>query len=154
MVSPVTASLAVASATTAVNTASTNGETTAPPSKSKRSRKNSGGASKNTRATYSNPSPKPTTLKSKYNNWKVEPFKSSLARAIEAKLKGLDPQLAAVDIILPGGTIRDSIKSTKTEAENLGVSSLIYLKDLCCTDKTKMMTPELDCDYIQELITL
>ena len=39
MVSPFTASVEVASATTAVNNASTNGEATDPPSKSKRSRK-------------------------------------------------------------------------------------------------------------------
>ena len=37
---------------TAVNTASTNGEATSPPSKSKQSRKHSGDAPKNTHATY------------------------------------------------------------------------------------------------------
>ena len=105
MVSPVTASAAVASATTSVNTASTNREATAPPSKSKRSRKHSGDASKNTCAPYSKPAPKPTTHKRKYNNLKIEPFKSALARAAEAKLKVLDPQLASGDIIIPGGTI-------------------------------------------------
>ena len=115
MVSPVTASVAVASATTAVNTASNNGEATSPPSKYKRLRKHSGDASKNTRAPYSKPSPKPTTRKSKDNNWKVEPFKSALDRAAEAKLKGLDPQLAAGDIIIPGGTFWDRIKSVKAE---------------------------------------
>ena len=65
MVCPVTASASVASATTAVNNASTNGDNTAPPSKSKRLQKHSGGASKNARAPYSKPAPKPTTLKSK-----------------------------------------------------------------------------------------
>ena len=154
MVSPVTASVEVSSATTAVNNASTNGEATAPPSKSKRSRKHSGDASKNTRAPYSNPSPKPTTCKSKYKNWKVEPFKSALARAVEEKLKGLDPQLVSGDVIIPGGTIRDHIKSVKAEAEKLGVLSLLYLKDFCRTENTKMITSELDRDYIQELITL
>ena len=63
MVSLVTVSAAVDSATTAVNAASTNGEAIAPPSKSKRSRKHSGDASKNTRAPYSKPAPKPTTRK-------------------------------------------------------------------------------------------
>ena len=43
MVSPVTAPAAVASATTTVNTASTDGEATAPPSNSKRPQKHSGG---------------------------------------------------------------------------------------------------------------
>ena len=105
MVYLVTSSVAVASVTTAVNTASTNGEATAPPSKSKRPQKHSGGASKNTRAPYSNPAPKLTTRKSKYNNRKFEPFKSVLARAVEAKLKGLDPQLAAEYIIIPGRAI-------------------------------------------------
>ena len=102
MVYLVTASTAVASATTAVNTASNNGEATAPPSKSKLSRKNSGNVSKNTRAPYSNPAPKPTTRKSKYNNWRVEPFKSAMACAVEAKLKDLDPQLSSGGIIIPG----------------------------------------------------
>ena len=31
---------------------------------------------------------------------------------------------------------------------------LLYLKDFFRTEKTKMLTSELDCDYIQELITL
>ena len=154
MVSPVTASAAVASTTTAVNTASTNGEATASPSKSKRSRKHSGDASKNTCAPYSKPASKPTTRKIKYSNWKVEPFKSALARAVEEKLTGLEPQLSVGDIIIPGGTIRDCIKSIKAEAADMGVSSLLYLKDSCRTEKTKMMTSKLDCDYIQEQITL
>ena len=105
MVSPVTASVSVASATTAVNTASTNGEATASPSKSKRPRKHSGGASKYTRAPYSKPAPKPTTRKTKYNNWKFEPFKSALARAVEAKLKYLKVQLASGGFNISGGTI-------------------------------------------------
>ena len=52
MVSPVTASAAVASATTTVNTESKNGEATALPSKSKWSQKHSGDASKKNRAPY------------------------------------------------------------------------------------------------------
>ena len=70
MVSQVTASAVVAFATTAIKTESTNWEATDPTSKSKWTRKHSGDASKNTHATYSKPAPK-----SKYNNWKVEPFK-------------------------------------------------------------------------------
>ena len=92
MVTPVTPYVAVASTTTTVNTASINGDANAPPSKSKRSRKHSGDASKNTCAPYSNPAPKLTTRKSKYNNSKFEPFKSALARSVKAKLKGLDPK--------------------------------------------------------------
>ena len=42
----------------------------------------------------------------------------------------------------------------KAVAEKLGVSSPIYLKDLYRTEKTKIMTSELDRDYIQELTTL
>ena len=68
MVYPVTASVTVAYITTADNTASTNGEATAPPSKSKWSWKHSGDSSKNTHAPYSKPAPKPTTCKRKYNN--------------------------------------------------------------------------------------
>ena len=77
-----------------------------------------------------------------------------LACDVEAKLKVLDQQLASGDIIIPGGAIRDRIKSAKVEAEKLGVSSLLYLKDFCCTEKTKILTSELYRDYIQELITL
>ena len=66
-------------------------------------------------------------------------------------MKGLDPQLTSGDIIIPGGPIRDRIKSAKAEAEKLGASSLIYLKYLGRTEKTKMLTSELDCNYIQEL---
>ena len=132
MVSQVTASAVVAFATTAIKTESTNWEATDPTSKSKWTRKHSGDASKNTHATYSKPAPK-----SKYNNWKVEPFKSALARAVEAKLKGLDPQLTSGDIIITGGPIRDRIKSAKAEAEKLGVSSLFYLKDFCRTEEKK-----------------
>ena len=120
MVSPVTASAAVISSTTAVNIASTNGEATAPPSKYKRSQKHSGDASKNTRTPYSKPSPKQNIRKSKYNNWTVEHFKSALARAVKAKLKGLAPQLASGDIIIQGGTIRYRIKYARAEAEKLG----------------------------------
>ena len=70
MVSPVTASAAVTSATTAVNTASTNGEATVPPSKSKRSRKHIVGASKI--LVLPTQSQHPNQLrKSKYNNCKV-----------------------------------------------------------------------------------
>ena len=61
------------------------------------------GVSKNSCALYSKPAPKKITRKNKYKNWKVEPFKSALARAVEAKLKGLDPQLAAGEIVIPGG---------------------------------------------------
>ena len=111
MVSPVTASAVVASATTAVNTVSTNGETTASPSKSKRPWKHSGDASKYTRAPYSNPEPKPTTRKTKYNNWKFEPFKSALAHALEAKLKYLELQLASGGVIISGRNIRYRIKN-------------------------------------------
>ena len=154
MVSPVTASAAVASDPTAVNNTSTNGEATSPPSKSKRSRKHSGDASKNTCVHYSKPAPKPSTRKSKYNNREVGPIKSALDRVAKAKLKGYDPKLSAGDIIITGGTIQDRIKSVKAEADKLGVSSLLCLKNFCCTEKTKMMTSKLDCDYIQELITL
>ena len=73
MISPVNASTAVASATITINTERTNGEATAPPSKSNRSRKHSGYASKNTRAPYSKPAPKPTTRKSKYKVGKLNP---------------------------------------------------------------------------------
>ena len=42
----------------------------------------------------------------------------------------------------------------KEEAEKLGALSLLCLKYFCHTDKTKMVTSELDCEFIQELVTL
>ena len=69
-------------------------------------------------------------------------------------MKVLDPQVASGGIIIPGGDIRDRIKSAKAEAEKLGVLSLLYLKVFCCTEKTKILTYKLYRDYIQELITL
>ena len=49
----------------------------------------------------------------KYTNWKQEPVKSALARDIEEKLKGLDPQLTAGEIIIPYGTLRDHVRYAK-----------------------------------------
>ena len=49
--------------------------------------------------------PLPRTVDRKYTNWKQEPAKSALAHAVEAKLKRLDHQLAAGDIIIPDGTL-------------------------------------------------
>ena len=72
-----------------------------------------------------------------------------LACDVEAELKGLDPKLSAGGIIIPGGNSIDHIKYTKAEVEKMGVPSLIYLKDFCRTEKTKMMTFDLYCDYIQ-----
>ena len=74
-------------------------------------------------------------------------------RADEAKLKGLDPQLAAGEIIIPDGTLRDHVRYAKDEANKRGVSSIIYLKDFA-RGETKTITTELDRFYIHKLITL
>ena len=71
-------------------------------------------------------------------------------RADEAKLKVLDPQLAAGDIIIPDGTLRDHVRYVKDEANKRGVSSIIYLKDFA-RGETKTITTELDRFYIQRL---
>ena len=55
----------------------------------------------------------PKTAGRKYTNWKQEPAKYILACAVEGKLKGLDPQLAAEVIIIPDGTLRDHVRYTK-----------------------------------------
>ena len=44
--------------------------------------------------------PPPITAGRKYTNWKQEPVKYALARAVEAKLKGLNNQLASGEIII------------------------------------------------------
>ena len=49
--------------------------------------------------------PPPRTSGRNYTNWKQEPVKYALARDVEAKLKGLDPQLSAGEIIIPDGTL-------------------------------------------------
>ena len=59
-----------------------------------RSQKHSGDASKNTRAPYSYPAPKQNTRESKYDNWKVEPFKSAPARAVEIKIERPQPTIS------------------------------------------------------------
>ena len=58
----------------------------------------------------------------KYTNWKQEPNKYALAGDIEAKLKGLDPQLSAGDIIIPDGTLQDHVRYAKNKANKRGVS--------------------------------
>ena len=54
--------------------------------------------------------PLPRTVGRKYTNWKHDPTKSAPARAVEAKLKGLDPQLSVGEIIIPDGTLRDHVR--------------------------------------------
>ena len=49
--------------------------------------------------------PKPRTEDRKYTNWKQKPSKYAAARVVEEKLKGIDPKLAAGDIIIPDGTL-------------------------------------------------
>ena len=73
--------------------------------------------------------PPPRTAGRKYTNWKQEPAKSALARAVEAKLKGLDPQLAAGGIIIPDRNLQDHVRYAGDKANKRGLSSIICLKD-------------------------
>ena len=90
----------------------------------------------------------------KYQNWNLDPFKSALARAVEVKLKGLDPQTAAGDIAIPAATLCSRVKSAKVVAEKMGKLALLYLdgfKREMGTEKKNMPTSETD---IQQLIAL
>ena len=66
--------------------------------------------------------PPPRTSGRMYTNWKQEPAKYALARAVEKKLKVLDPQLAAGEIMITYGTLRDHVKYAKEKAKKRGVS--------------------------------
>lgn len=52
-----------------------------------------------------------------YKNWSTEPYASAMSRAIEASLKGLDPQEAAGEIVIPMATLRKRVKDAKAEAK-------------------------------------
>ena len=97
--------------------------------------------------------PPSRTVSRKYTNWKHEPAKYLLARAVESKPKGLDPRLAAGDIIIPYGNLQDHVRYAKDKANIRGVSSIIYMKDFT-RGETKTLATELDRVYIQQLITL
>ena len=66
--------------------------------------------------------PLPRITGRNYTNWKQEPDKSALACSVEAKLKGLDPQLSAGEIIIPDGTLQDHVRYAKNKANKRGVS--------------------------------
>ena len=65
--------------------------------------------------------PPPRTAGRKYTNWKQEPAKYALARAVKAKLKVLDTQLSAGEIIFPDGTLQDHVKYAKNKSKKRGV---------------------------------
>ena len=79
-------------------------------------------ATKKPPATKTPPTKMPLTITAgrKYTNWKQEPAKSALDRSVEAKLTGLDPQLAAGEIIIPDGNLRDHVRYAKYEAKKKG----------------------------------
>ena len=97
--------------------------------------------------------PPPRTSGRKYTSCKHEPAKSALAHAVEAKIKVLDTQLSAGDIIIPDGTLQYYVRYAKEKAKKRGVSLIVYLKDFTRGGKI-MLTNELDRVYIQQLITL
>ena len=97
--------------------------------------------------------PLPKNVGRMYTNWKQEPAKFALARSIEVKLKVLDPQLEAGDVIIPDRTLLYHVRYSKEEAKKRGVSFIIYL-NYSARGKTKTLTAELDRIYIQQLITL
>ena len=71
---------------------------------------------------------RPST-RDKYHNWNLDPFKSTLARAAEEKLKGLDPQTSVGDIVIPAATLSSCVKSDEAIEEKRGKLALLYLDD-------------------------
>ena len=107
-------------------------------------------ATKKPPATKTPPTKMPLTITAgrKYTNWKQEPGKSKLARSVEAKLTGLDTQLAVGNIIIPDGTLQYHVRYAKYEANNNGVSLIFH------EGETKMFTTKLYRVNIQQLIPL
>ena len=66
--------------------------------------------------------PPPRTAGREYNNCKQDPDTSVIDRAVNTKLKRLDPQLAVGEVIIPDGTFLDHVRYTKDEAKKRGVS--------------------------------
>ena len=60
----------------------------------------------------------------KYTNWKQEPAKSALDRAVEAKLKELDSESAAGEIIILDGNLQDYVRYSKEKTKKMGVHQL------------------------------
>ena len=76
---------------------------------------------------------------------------------MEAKLKGLDPQTSAGDIVIPAATLISTLKSAKAVTEKKGKLALLYLDDFkreMGTEKKNTLTYEMDRHYIQQLIAL
>ena len=76
---------------------------------------------------------------------------------MEVKLKGLDPQTAAGEIIIPAATLHSRVKSAKAVAEKMVKLVLLYLygfKHEMGTQKKNTLTSETDREYIQKLIAL
>ena len=131
------------------------------PSKSKRGRprKHSSAASKSARAPYDKQKEKESKepiKKGKYTNWSQEPYASALAKAVDAKLRNLDPHEAAGDITIPGGTLRRAVKEAKEAAAKKGGEGVLYLDEFQREKRgdSKMLTTEEDRRYIQQLITM
>ena len=61
--------------------------------------------------------PPPRTSGRMYTNWKQEPAKYALARAVEAKLKVLEPQLVEGGVIIPDVTLRYNVRYAKDKAK-------------------------------------
>ena len=80
----------------------------------------------------------------------------AMARAVEARLKGLDPQTAAGTTIIPEATLRRKVKEAKEAAEKAGKEGMVYLNEFKRDndEKNNMLTTEQDRAYLQQLITM
>mmetsp|Transcript_8725 Transcript_8725/g.18452 ORF Transcript_8725/g.18452 Transcript_8725/m.18452 type:complete len:656 (+) Transcript_8725:167-2134(+) len=96
-----------------------------------------------------------TAPRGKYTNWNAEPYKSALARAIEAELRGLDGQTAAGAITIPRGTLQGRLKQVKAAAAEKGGDPVLYINDFKPASEggnPNLLTNEADREYIQQLM--
>ena len=70
-----------------------------------------------------------STTRGKCIDWTAKPLKYALDRAVEEKLKNINPQFAAGEIVIPGGTLWRRVKQVKAEAAKLGKDDLLYLRE-------------------------
>jgi hypothetical protein len=142
-----------------------------PSSRPSKARQHSKVASSASRSLYAKDTKDTSPVKRKqrsrgiYKNWTKEPYASALSRAVNAHLKGLDPQLAAGEVIIPPSTLRDAVRKHENEKAALvlvdGNEHYAYLakfdRDTINREeenKTYGLTTEGDRSFLQSIVAL
>ena len=73
---------------------------------------------------------------------------------LEEKLKRLDPQLVAGEIIIHEATLWKHVKTTKAAVVEIGMMDIFYQMDFARHGHGKILTSELDRNYTKQLIVL